>query len=94
MSGIVCQHKGFIEVKSSEGKGAEFTIYFPVVLLHDLVQKTGSGSRSPHGEVKGRILLADDDARIRCLIASILERDGFHLTSVEDGKEAKKLIIG
>ena len=92
LSGIVRQHKGFIEVNSSEGQGAGFTIYFPVVLVQDFAQKTGPSARSSLGEVKGSILLADDDARIRGLIASILENDGFHLTSVEDGREAKKQI--
>jgi len=36
--------------------------------------------------------LADDDPRIRGLIASILEGDGFSIVNAEDGREAAKQV--
>jgi signal transduction histidine kinase/CheY-like chemotaxis protein len=92
LSGIVRQHKGFIEVKSSRGRGSEFTAYFPVILFQDEALGTSSGKGFGRGRIKGRILLAEDDKRIRSLIASILENDGFQIFSAEDGKEAIKLV--
>ncbi len=41
---------------------------------------------------KGRVLLSDDDKRIRSLISSILESDGFELTTAQDGEDAMSRI--
>ncbi len=43
-------------------------------------------------ERKGRVLLSDDDKRIRSLLSSILESDGFELTTAEDGEDAMSSI--
>lgn len=89
ISGIVRQHKGFVHVDSAPGKGTVFTVYFPVISYRDAINFPGSaGSATPR--LKGRVLLADDDPRIRGLIASILESDGFSIVNAEDGREAAK----
>ncbi len=90
--GIVRQHKGFMHVDSSEGEGSEFSAYFPVVSYTDVDVRTRFGNIGAAVDTKGLILLAEDDPRIRSLIASILESDGFHLETVENGKEATKQI--
>lgn len=90
LSGIVRQHNGFIRVRSGVGEGAEFVVYFPVVALQENAGERRFVTR-PQDQVKGNILLADDDTRIRSLMASILEGEYFHLTSAEDGKEALRL---
>jgi signal transduction histidine kinase/CheY-like chemotaxis protein len=90
--GIVRQHKGFMHVSSHEGEGSEFSAYFPIVSFHDTDGDANFVIPPGEGDVKGRVLLAEDDPRIRSLIASILESDGFQLDSVEDGKEATKYI--
>lgn len=90
LSGIVRQHNGFIGVGSQPGEGSEFTVYFPVLSY----QESGSDGRTlvrPAENFKGNVLLADDDPRIRSLMASILEGDYFKLTSAEDGKEALRI---
>ncbi len=87
LSGIVRKHKGFIRVWSAPGEGTEFTIYFPVLSVID--QDPGrSEVREPDPRAEGRVLLADDDARIRSLMASILESDHLKPVSTEDGREA------
>ncbi len=93
LSGIVRQHKGFIAVDSSPGEGSIFTVYFPVVAFRD-GEPADSDQASParmHNE--SRILLADDDPRIRSLIVSILEAEGFETVDVEDGREAARLAL-
>jgi len=91
ISGIVRQHKGFVHVESAPGKGAAFTVYFPVISYRDVMIFSGAaGSATPR--LKGRVLLADDDPRIRGLIASILEGDGFSIVNAEDGREAAKQV--
>jgi signal transduction histidine kinase/CheY-like chemotaxis protein len=92
ISGIVRQHKGFIHVNSLPGNGADFTVYFPIIAYKDVAGTSKGSVRMATAGIKGRVLLADDDPRIRSLIASILESDAYHLTSVEDGKEAVKRV--
>lgn len=42
--------------------------------------------------VKGRILVADDDPAILRLVATILEKEGFSVVTARDGKEAYKTL--
>ena len=91
LSGIVRQHKGFIHVESAPGEGAVFTVYLPILAFRDALPP-GSRTAGSRPAGKGRVLLADDDSRIRSLIASILESDNFELVSVEDGREALRTI--
>lgn len=41
---------------------------------------------------KRRILVVDDDAQIRTLVKSVLERAGFEVTGARDGREAISLL--
>lgn len=41
---------------------------------------------------KGRVLVADDDPAILRLVTTILEKEGFAVTSARDGKEAYKAL--
>ncbi len=91
ISGIVRQHKGFVHIDSAPDKGSVFSVYFPVISYRDVANFSGAaGSASPR--LKGRVLLADDDPRIRGLIASILEGDGFAIVDAEDGREATQQV--
>ena len=87
LSGIVRQHNGFIRVRSEPGRGSEFTVYFPVLSYQDDPGGVRFATNSSR-KFKGNVLLADDDARIRSLMMSILEDDSFRLTCAEDGRDA------
>lgn len=86
ISGIVRQHRGFLQVESHPGKGSVFTVYLPVVAYRDPAQP-GAGESHLLSK-KGRVLLADDDSRIRTLIETLLEEGGYEVNSVVDGREA------
>ena len=88
---IAKQHNGFIQVDSKIGVGSSFTVFFPSVVYRDGADLNRSNGTDP-GSSKGRVLLADDDARIPTLIASILEGEGFTLTNTADGREALKRV--
>lgn len=90
LSGIVRQHNGFIRVRSRPSEGSEFTVYFPVIAYQEPANDGRFMVRS-QDKPRGNVLLADDDPRIRSLMASILEGDYFRLTSAEDGKEALRI---
>lgn len=87
LSGIVRQHKGFIRVSSNPGEGTDFVVYFPVLSVSD-ADHTARAEPVSTRRGGGRVLLADDDGRIRSLIASILESDRYSVISADDGKEA------
>ncbi len=90
LSGIVRQHKGFIQVQSAPGEGTEFTVFFPLVAVSDAPGEIPP-LPSTRSRQRGRVLLADDDSRIRSLMASILESDHYTIVSAEDGREALSL---
>ncbi len=86
--GIVDNHNGFIEVKSSIGKGSEFYIYLPAagsskelnVKMNPFISNTQG-----HGET---ILVAEDDQLGRELIEEILQEHGYKVILTEHGDEA------
>jgi len=85
--GTVKDHKGYIDVQSTEGMGTTFTLYFPVTR-----EKT---RRAPderdeifyrgNGET---ILIVDDVREQREISAQMLERLGYTVTAVSSGEEA------
>jgi PAS domain S-box-containing protein len=85
--GTVKDHKGYIDVKSTEGKGTEFTLYFPVIRqeltsdkpplsLEDIVAKGES------------ILVVDDVEDQRKIASEMLTKLGYSVFSVSSGEEA------
>lgn len=92
MSGIVRQHRGFVQVVSEPGEGSEFSVYFPVLVYEESMAAGWALSRNESDSRRGAILVADDDPRIRALISSILEGENYRVTTVEDGREALDVI--
>ncbi len=92
IAGIIRQHKGFVQIASEKGSGSTFTAYFPIISYQDVEKAAPAAPTSLPSRIKGRVLLADDDSRIRSLIASILESDGYAVVSVEDGREANRQV--
>ena len=45
-------------------------------------------SHAPAASAATRVLVVDDDAGVRRLVALVLERDGFEVTTAEDGRDA------
>jgi signal transduction histidine kinase/CheY-like chemotaxis protein len=91
LAGIVRQHRGFIQVTANKEEGTMFTAYFPTpALSHKSSDRESAVPRSnmPNVINEGKVLLADDDSRIRSLISSILVSDGFEVSVAEDDEEA------
>ncbi len=89
--GIVGQHKGFIAVESTLGKGTSFHIYFPSIdhvpvtpeqkQETELVAQTGSET----------ILLVEDDEDLRELMTEVLRECGYTVMSASNGEEGLHL---
>ncbi|GAI78062.1 unnamed protein product, partial [marine sediment metagenome] len=83
----VKDHNGYIDVQSTEGKGATFTLYFPVTRKEVATDKSLVSIQDYMG--KGESVLVIDDVEEQREIASrILNRFGYFVTSVSSGEEA------
>ncbi|NOX88720.1 MAG: response regulator [Calditrichaeota bacterium] len=85
--GIVKQNRGYIRVKSEEGVGTEFTVYWPVALKQHRKQK-GVSEDNEIAEGKETILVVEDDPSVRNFIRDILEQSGYRIFEAKNGKEA------
>lgn len=88
--GIVSSLDGFIDVKSSVGKGTTFTIYLP---SNEQPQMHERPAETP-AHVKGgneTIFLIEDEDFLRELVQSILESHGYKVLTARDGLEAVEL---
>lgn len=85
--GIVKQHNGYIEVFSEVGNKTIFTVYLPEMQIEKSdemkpvsVPFRGSGTET--------ILIAEDDSKVRTLIASTLKKMGYKIIEATDGRDA------
>lgn len=87
--GIIKQHEGYIDVYSEPEKGSCFKIYLPVIREKVMLEAPKAFFPSESG--METVLLAEDDADVRKLIKSVLERFGYKVIEAVDGKEAVRL---
>jgi PAS domain S-box-containing protein len=88
--GIMAQHHGWIEVESKVNAGATFHIYLP--RLAESEKSQTEFSRAP--EVRGgneTILLVEDEAPVRSLARTLLERKGYHVIEADSGLSALQI---
>lgn len=85
--GIVKQSAGHIWLYSEPGKGATFKVYLPRV---DEPVETSETAAPPIESLHGSetLLLAEDDAGVRELARSILEKYGYNVLTASSGPEA------
>jgi PAS domain S-box-containing protein len=86
--GIIHRHGGSIQVKSKPGKGTAFTIRIPVSLE---ALDESEAERPPRPGPKARILVIDDEKRIRDNLEEILSLAGHNVTSAADARQALDL---
>jgi PAS domain S-box-containing protein len=85
--GTVKDHKGYIDVDSSEGKGTAFTLYLPITrqehgkdeLLQSFEDYRGNGAS---------VLVVDDVKEQRQIASGMLKQLGYSVISVSNGEEA------
>jgi signal transduction histidine kinase len=82
---------GEISVKSTLGKGSSFTLSVSLPIAQDCAHEVGK-SKQREGIFTGkRIILAEDVAINREIIATFLEETGIEITMAYDGKAAVEL---
>ncbi len=88
--GIMQAHQGAIDVQSVPGEGSVFTLYFPPT-QEIAVAPAAEEVIAPEPIVgKGRhVMYVDDDQALVFLIARVLKRKGFTVTTFTDPQEAQ-----
>ena len=85
--GTVKDHKGYIDIQSTEGEGATFILYFPVIRKELAREKSGLSIEDYMA--KGELVLVVDDVEEQREVASrVLKRLGYSVRAVSSGEEA------
>ncbi|HEX2954491.1 MAG TPA: PAS domain S-box protein [Bacillota bacterium] len=84
---IIKGHHGYIDVESSEGQGATFSIYLPAA-KEGAVEIKQDLSKPNH--LGGRVLLMDDDDAIRLVTEAALRQYGFDVEVFNNGEDTIK----
>lgn len=90
--GVVKGHGGYIEVESTLGKGATFSIYLPVKpATMDQSGEQGIEKKRSQQPSRGTVLLVDDERAVRGIASDILGKLNYDVLPVGSGREAIKL---
>ena len=85
--GTVKDHRGYIDVQSTEGKGTTFTLYFPATREKATYDMANLSIKDYEGQGES-ILVVDDVKEQREIATSILSELGYSVTSVSSGEKA------
>jgi PAS domain S-box-containing protein len=85
--GVVKQHEGWVEVSSTPGNGATFSVFLPA---RADTSATGRAENKPEPMPRGTetILLVEDDRAVRLLTRRLLENHGYKIYEAASGVEA------
>ncbi|MDH5751556.1 MAG: response regulator [Deltaproteobacteria bacterium] len=79
-----------VKVESDTGRGALFKLYLPRIELSELpVTEKAESLTDLNGT--GTVLLAEDEERVRILLAGLLEKAGYSVIQAPNGEEALKM---
>ena len=84
--GTVKDHKGYIHVQSTEGKGTTFKLYFPVT--RKSIEEISEISLKDYMGKGETILVVDDVEEQRNIASGMLKELGYLVASVSSGEEA------
>jgi len=87
--GLVRQHDGFVDVRSTPGTGTTVRVLLPVV--EPAVRPTAPGGEAPDRRGSETILLAEDEDALRRAATRVLTKQGYRVLEAANGAEALAL---
>lgn len=84
---ILKQHNGALTCHSSEGEGAEFTIYLPVQKIPSSSAQNTDGTYGVNTRDKGMILILDDNEDVRSALSVAVQLIGHKAESFSTGQD-------
>jgi CheY-like chemotaxis protein len=87
--GIMQTHQGAVDVQSAPGHGSVFTLYFPTTEEQPQAPVMEPLHTEPVQGNGRHVMYVDDDQALVFLIARVLTRKGFKVTTFSDPLEAK-----
>ena len=89
--GAVKDHRGYIDIRSTEDKGTEITLYFPITrkVFSQEAEMASIQDFMGRGE---SILVIDDLEEQRQIATEMLEKLGYSVTTMPSGEEAIKYL--
>ena len=88
VDGIVRQHEGWIRVESEVGRGSTFSVRLPATSAVAAAAAQPDPSPLAAGRDAGSILLVEDDAPLRDVLARSLRADGYDVVEASKGGDA------
>lgn len=92
VSGIVRQHGGGLDIRTSPGKGTAIRVYWPAADAPPPEKTPVRDASAPRGE--GSILVVDDEPQMRTVLEKLLTGFGYRVVCAAGGEEAVKLLAG
>ena len=89
--GIVKQHKGWVAVESTPGKGTSFRIYFPFYSADEEMPAISGQPVTANICKNVKILFIEDEEGVRNLAKEIFETDGWNIVCVDSGNAAREV---
>jgi PAS domain S-box-containing protein len=87
---IAQQHNGWVEVKSEQGRGSEFSVWFPPE-ISEPAAATISPVLSAPGAGHETILLVEDKDEVRTVLEALFVRRGYRILAAPDAPAAIEL---
>lgn len=85
--GTVKDHRGYIDVRSNEGKGTTFTLYLPITRQEQVKDESLQSIEDYRGN-GASVLVVDDVKEQREIASGMLKQLGYSVISVSSGEEA------
>lgn len=86
--GIVSQHRGFVDVKSSRGTGTTVSVYLPSVMEAAVAAHVEPPSLADTPASGETILVVEDEEAVREFTKILLEELGYRVLAAENGEHA------